>query len=220
MNATIELGKLKEKEMASEHLKDMLTDEQRVGWESMWNEERKVSDDTPRVKDTLGTADPGYIYAPPQLMQAGHLRNRAATKSPTQNNTLLLVANETVPISHDLLDLFYDPHCVFYMSFHSRTQIMYYFHQLFDISDNPIPLGDTYEPDWGCEVAPTFTNMHLMPLWNIGNVTMEGVDQCFERVASTMTAVLRSTVNTTKPANQPVIGTTTVIKTCAAVTWP
>lgn len=62
--------------------------------------------------------------------------------------------------------------------------------------------------------------MHLMPLWNKGNVIMEGVNQYFERVASTVTAVLRSTVNTTKPANQPVIGTTTVIKTCAAVTWP
>lgn len=172
-------------------------------------------------------ANISYMLSLPQAVQSGEWRACVPTTSATQNNTLR--SNIDMSVSPSELRntswTYYDPHCLFYVTFNARQLLRDHFEELFSGGGKRIPglpssISYKHNGNFGWHSASSISNMHLPPLWNQGRTDMNGVNQYARRVAETISAVLRVAANTTRLENQPATGTTELTKTCAFVTWP
>ncbi|KAF2219797.1 hypothetical protein BDZ85DRAFT_41258 [Elsinoe ampelina] len=114
---------------------------------------------------------------------------------------------------------FYDPRCFFFMSEGSMSLLGRTLSSLFTPRAPGVRTVWAHDYDPPVEIERTPDNLHMVPLLNDGAASMDSINHYASRIADTLSNYITVTANMSFPGNEPVIGTTVVVKTCASVTW-
>ncbi|KAG8623602.1 hypothetical protein KVT40_008578 [Elsinoe batatas] len=114
---------------------------------------------------------------------------------------------------------YYDPRCVAFLGQDAgellRTALWFLFPR-HDMSSLAINVTGQSIPG----LIRTVDNLHLFPLYDRGQATLESVNAYAARVADTMSAFVRAAANKSVIGNAPSVGVARITRTCASVAWP